>query len=49
MFKIAAMGDKDSIYGFAGIGLDVIPVSEPRDAVRFLRDTELDRKIPPCE
>lgn len=25
MYKIAAMGDRDSIYGFASIGLDVFP------------------------
>ena len=25
MYKIAVMGDKDSIYGFASIGLDIFP------------------------
>lgn len=25
MYKIAAMGDRDSIYGFASIGMDVFP------------------------
>ena len=25
MYKIAAMGDRDSIFGFASIGLDVFP------------------------
>jgi len=25
MYKIAAMGDRDSIYGFASIGLDIFP------------------------
>lgn len=25
MYKIAAMGDRDSIYGFSSIGMDVFP------------------------
>ncbi len=25
MYKIAAMGDRDSIYGFSSIGLDIFP------------------------
>ena len=37
MYKIAAMGDKDSIYGFSSIGLEIFPVTEPREAVRELR------------
>lgn len=26
MYKIAVLGDKDSIYGFAALGLDIYPV-----------------------
>ena len=37
MYKIAAMGDKDSIYGFASIGLEIFPADEPREAARLLR------------
>lgn len=37
MFKIAAMGDKDSIYGFASLGLSIFPVDEPQAAVQTLR------------
>ena len=37
MFKIAAMGDKDSIYGFSSIGLELFPVTDPREAARELR------------
>jgi len=37
MFKIAAMGDKDSIYGFASLGLQIFPVDEPLAAVKLLR------------
>ena len=29
MAKIAVMGDYDSIYGFAALGLETFPVDEP--------------------
>jgi len=29
MYKIAVMGDYDSIYGFATLGLDTFPVNDP--------------------
>ena len=28
MYKIAAMGDKDSIYGFASLGISIFPVTD---------------------
>ncbi|MEF9946199.1 MAG: V-type ATP synthase subunit F [Lachnospiraceae bacterium] len=34
MYKIAVIGDYDSIYGFAALGLDIFPVSDPEDAER---------------
>ena len=37
MYKIAAMGDKDSIYGFASIGLEIFPADDTREATRLLR------------
>lgn len=37
MYKIAVMGDRDSVYGFAAIGMDVFPVAEPAHAGRQLR------------
>ena len=37
MYKIAVMGDRDSIYGFAALGLEVFPVTEPAQAARQLR------------
>ena len=37
MYKIAAMGDKDSIYGFASIGRSIFPVNEPQVAIQTLR------------
>lgn len=37
MYKIAVMGDRDSIYGFASVGLDIYPVDEDTGAGRQLR------------
>lgn len=37
MYKIAVMGDRDSIYGFASVGLDIYPVDEGGNAARQLR------------
>ena len=37
MYKVAVMGDRDSIYGFASAGLDVFPVDDHASAVRRLR------------
>ena len=40
MYKIAVMGDRDSIYGFAAVGLETRPVADQaeaaiRAAIRF--------------
>lgn len=40
MYKIAAIGDKDSIYGFASIGLDIFPTDDPKKATRLLKKME---------
>ena len=32
MYKIAVMGDYDSIYGFATLGLSLCPVKNPEEA-----------------
>ena len=37
MYKIAVMGDYDSIYGFSALGMDTFPVSKQDEAVRTLR------------
>lgn len=36
MYKIAVMGDYDSIYGFAALGLDTFPASDPSEAAKIL-------------
>ena len=37
MSKIAVMGDYDSIYGFASLGLEIIDVNDDEEAVKILR------------
>lgn len=37
MYKIAAVGDKDSIFGFASIGFDIFTPETPKEAVKLLR------------
>ena len=38
MYKIAVMGDRDSIYGFAAVGLEPFAVSGKEEAVEKLRE-----------
>ena len=37
MYKAAVMGDYDSIYGFAALGLDTFSVSGQEDAEKTLQ------------
>lgn len=37
MYRIAVLGEYDSIYGFAALGLDTFPVADPVEAVKKLR------------
>ena len=36
MHKIAVMGDRDSIYGFAALGMEPFPITDPGEAARKL-------------
>ena len=38
MYKIAVMGDRDSIYGFSSIGLDIYPVTDTGHAGKLLKN-----------
>lgn len=38
MYKIAVMGDRDSIYGFAALGLEPFPFTDPAAAGKKLRE-----------
>jgi len=37
MYKIAAIGDKDSIYGFASLGVSIFPAEDAAQGARTLR------------
>lgn len=37
MYKVAVIGDRDSIYGFAALGLDTYPVKEKEEAAKTLK------------
>ena len=37
MYKIAVLGDRDSIYGFAALGLEVFPVRDGDEGAHTLR------------
>ena len=42
MYKIAVLGDYDSIYGFAALGLATFPVTEAEEAARLLKELAAD-------
>ncbi len=37
MYKIAVLGDRDSIYGFAALGLETFPVDTAEEGAKELR------------
>lgn len=37
MYKTAVMGDRDSIYGFGAVGIEVYPVDEANEGICILR------------
>ncbi|MBR3988713.1 MAG: V-type ATP synthase subunit F [Clostridia bacterium] len=46
MYRVAVLGDKESIYGFAALGLDVYFVTENDDAeVTFKKITQSDYAV----
>ena len=38
MYKIAVLGDWDSIFGFATLGLETYPISDPEEAGKKLHE-----------
>ena len=38
MYRVAVLGDRDSIYGFAAIGLDTFPVENSTQAAMKLKE-----------
>ncbi len=37
MYKIGVIGDRDSVYGFGALGLEVFPAEDPETGARLLR------------
>ncbi len=37
MYKVAVLGDRDSIYGFAALGLDTYPAQNREEAAKILK------------
>jgi V/A-type H+-transporting ATPase subunit F len=37
MYKVAVLGDRDSIYGFAALGLDTYPAADRDEAAKILK------------
>lgn len=37
MYKVAVLGDRDSIYGFAALGLDTYPAENREEAAKILK------------
>lgn len=37
MYRIAVLGDRDSIYGFAALGLDIYPTSDSQEGAKLLK------------
>ncbi len=40
MYRIAAIGDKDSILGFKALGVTIYPVSEANQAASYLKEVQ---------
>ncbi len=37
MYKVAVIGDRDSIYGFGALGLDTYPVTDREEGARLIK------------
>lgn len=40
MYKMAVIGDYDSIFGFAATGLDIYPAETPEEALKLIKKLE---------
>ena len=47
MHKIAVMGDRDSIFGFASLGMHIFPVDDPAEAAPMLHKMAESGLLPP--
>ena len=37
MYRVAALGDRDSIYGFAAVGFEIFPTDSRDEAIKLVR------------
>lgn len=37
MYRVAAIGERDSVYGFAAAGVEIFPIDSPAEAGRLVR------------
>ena len=37
MYRVAAIGDRDSIYGYSAVGIEIFPTEESQEAGRLIR------------
>lgn len=40
MYKVAILGDKESILGFSAIGIDIFPTYDAEEAIRIIHKLE---------
>lgn len=40
MYKVAVMGDKESILGFSAIGIDIFPAYNEQEAIEIIHNLE---------
>ena len=49
MYKVAVLGDRDSIYGFSALGFDIVPVfdkvSAEKELKRFKQEFEIMKSL----
>ena len=45
MYKIGVMGDKDSIYGFASVGVETYPADNAAEGTKILRSIADDHAV----
>lgn len=43
MYKVAVLGDRDSIYGYASAGLDIFPINGEQNTLRLIRKLALQK------
>ncbi len=37
MYKVAVLGERDSIYGFTSVGMEIFPITDPAHAGKLIK------------